>query len=55
VAVSGTAFEGAKRVFGQGSAASHHVFASGQHARPMPIDHVLVFPALDLAPLAPRP
>jgi hypothetical protein len=52
VAVSGAAFERAERVFGQRLAAAHHVLASDAHAGPMALDHVLIRPAFDLAPLA---
>src|SRR6266478_6761967 len=52
VAVSGAAFERAKRVFGQRLAAAHHVLAGDPHAGPVSLDHVLIRPAFDLAPLA---
>src|SRR5207237_6277833 len=52
--VPGTAFEGTERMFGQRLAAAHHVFTSDAHAGPVPLDHVLVQPALDLATLTAR-
>jgi hypothetical protein len=38
----------------KGLAAAHHVFAGNTHARPVALDHILVHPALDLAPLSAR-
>jgi hypothetical protein len=51
VPVSGSAFEGAEGMLGEGGPAPHHDSCVRLcHPRAMPIDHVLMLPAMDFAP-----
>src|SRR6266404_1843692 len=54
VAIAGPAFERAERMLCQRLAPSHHALAASLHARPVPLDHVFMHPALDLTPVASR-